>query len=180
MTPFLTRNDSNQKTACARSVRVCPNACCRVFKSTSYQVSVSNTVTEATTFRLCMPRSDSFQPRSTAELIATLLLPHVLLHTALPLHLRERRRCCPSCSNAPVVLLRVSEPRPVSLHHIFLRHIQRLIEPFEFAVCRQELGQTHHSHPVEFRRLSISTPHCFRRTLAIRSVQDDVSDQSHH
>ena len=51
MTPFLTRNDSNQRTACARSVRVCPHVCCQVYKSTRYQVSVSNTVKEATGFR---------------------------------------------------------------------------------------------------------------------------------
>ena len=34
MTPFLTRNDANQKTPCARSVRPGPHVCCQVYKST--------------------------------------------------------------------------------------------------------------------------------------------------
>ena len=51
MTPFFTRNHSNQRTPCARSVRVSPHDCCQVYKSTVYQVSESNTVTEATGFR---------------------------------------------------------------------------------------------------------------------------------
>ena len=37
-----------------------------------------------------------------------------------------------------------------SKHHTLLRHILRLIDPFEFTVGHQELGQTHHPHPVEF------------------------------
>ena len=48
MTPCLTRHDSNQRSACAPSVRVCPHVCCQVYKSTKYQFSVSNTATEAT------------------------------------------------------------------------------------------------------------------------------------
>ena len=43
MTPFSLR-DSNQRTACARSVRVSPHVCCQVYK---VQVSVSNIVTDA-------------------------------------------------------------------------------------------------------------------------------------
>ena len=41
----------------------------------------------------------------------------------------------------------------------------------------QELGQTHHPHPVEIRRLSNGTLHRLRCVLAFRSVQDDVSNQ---
>ena len=48
MTPFSLR-DSNQKTACARSVRVSPNVCCQVYK---VQVSVSNIVSDATRSRV--------------------------------------------------------------------------------------------------------------------------------
>ena len=44
MTPFSPR-DSNQRTACARSVRVSPHVCCQVYK---VQVSVSNIVSDAT------------------------------------------------------------------------------------------------------------------------------------
>ena len=63
MTPFLTRSDSNQRTACARSVRVCPHVCCQVYKSPRYQVTVSNTVREATGFR-SIPTSIHKYPRS--------------------------------------------------------------------------------------------------------------------
>ena len=48
MTPFSLR-DSNQRTACARSVRVSPHVCCQVYK---VQVSVSNIVAEATGSRV--------------------------------------------------------------------------------------------------------------------------------
>ena len=51
MTPFLTRNDSRHRTACASSVRVCPHVCHQVYKSTKYQVSASISVREATGFR---------------------------------------------------------------------------------------------------------------------------------
>ena len=44
MTPFSLR-DSNQRTACARSVRVSPHVCCQVFK---VQVPVSNIVADDT------------------------------------------------------------------------------------------------------------------------------------
>ena len=50
LTPFLTRNGTNQRTACARSVKVCPHVCCQFYNSAKYQVSISNTVTEATRF----------------------------------------------------------------------------------------------------------------------------------
>ena len=63
MTPFLTRNDSKQRTACASSVRVCPDVCCEICTSTRYQVSVSNTVREATGFR-SIPTSIHKYPRS--------------------------------------------------------------------------------------------------------------------
>ena len=55
--------------------------------------------------------------------------------------------------------------------------VLRLIDPFEFTVGHQELGQTHHPHPVEVRRLSGGTSHRLRCVLAFRSVQDDVSNQ---
>ena len=58
---FFTRNHSNQRTACAISVRVSPHVCCQVHKSTKYQVSVSNTVAEATGF-MSIPTSK--YPRS--------------------------------------------------------------------------------------------------------------------
>ena len=48
MTPFSLR-DSNQWTACARSVRVSPHVCCQVYK---VQVSVSNIVADATGSRV--------------------------------------------------------------------------------------------------------------------------------
>ena len=48
MTPFSLR-DSNQRTACARSVRVSPHVCCHVYK---VQVSVSNIVSDATGSRV--------------------------------------------------------------------------------------------------------------------------------
>ena len=48
MTPFSLR-DSNQRTACARSVRVNPHVCCQVYK---VQVSVSNIVSDATGSRV--------------------------------------------------------------------------------------------------------------------------------
>ena len=48
MTPFSLR-DSNQRTACARSVRVSPHVCCQVSK---VQVSVSNIVSDATGSRV--------------------------------------------------------------------------------------------------------------------------------
>ena len=58
MTPFLTRNDSNQRTACARSVRVSPHVCCPVYKSTEYQVPVSSLQTchAAVLFRAPEPK----------------------------------------------------------------------------------------------------------------------------
>ena len=66
MTPFLTQNDSNQRTACTRSVRVSPHVCCQVYTSTKrYQVSVSNTVTEPTGFR-SIPTSIHKYPCSVA------------------------------------------------------------------------------------------------------------------
>ena len=48
MTPFSLR-DPNQRTACARSVRVSPHVCCQVYK---VQVSVSNIVSDATGSRV--------------------------------------------------------------------------------------------------------------------------------
>ena len=48
MTPFSLR-DSNQRPACARSVRVSPHVCCQVYKE---QVSVSNIVVDATGSRV--------------------------------------------------------------------------------------------------------------------------------
>ena len=62
MTPLLTRNVSNQRTACASSVRVCPHVCCQVYKSTRNQVSVSNTVMEVTGFR-STPTNTHWYPR---------------------------------------------------------------------------------------------------------------------
>ena len=50
-TPFLSGNHSNQRTAWRRPVKVSLHVCCQVYKSRRYQVSVSNTVTEATRFR---------------------------------------------------------------------------------------------------------------------------------
>ena len=51
---------------------------------------------------------------------------------------------------------------------MLLRHV---------TVGHQELGQTHHPHPVEVRRLSSGTSHRLRCVLAVRSVQNDVSNQ---
>ena len=48
MTPFSLR-DSNQRTACARSVGVSPHVCCQVYK---VQVSVCNSVADATGSRV--------------------------------------------------------------------------------------------------------------------------------
>ena len=109
----------------------------------------------------------SFQPRPTAELTVTILLPHVLLHTALPLHLRESDDMLSRAAEIDGMLSKLFEcsgcapsrlracPVGVSAHHVLLKHILRL---------------THHSHPAELS----GTPHRFR-ILAIRSVQDDQS-----
>ena len=84
-------------------------------------------------------------------------------------------RCCPSCSTASVVLLRAFWPDPSGSPYtmFFFLHIPRVIEPFEFIVCRQEHGQPHHAHPVELRRLCRGTSCCFHRVLAAGPVQDN-------
>ena len=83
-----------------------------------------------------------------------------------------------ACSGFAPSRLR-ARPVRISVHRVLLWLILRLIEPFGCITRRQELGWTHHAHPVELRRLCSSTPHRPRRILAIRSVQDDVSDLSH-
>ena len=60
---LFTRSLSNQRTACARSVSVNPHVRCQAYKSTTYQVSASNTVTEATGFS-SIPTSIHKYPRS--------------------------------------------------------------------------------------------------------------------
>ena len=58
MTPFSLR-DSNQRTSCARSVRVSPHVCCQVYK---VQVSVSNIVADATGSRVLTTGIHKYPP----------------------------------------------------------------------------------------------------------------------
>ena len=74
MTPFSLR-DSNQRTACARSVRVSPHVCCQVYK---VQVSVSNIVSDATGSSIHTTRIHKYPPSS--------LVPCPTLLNAVPTH----------------------------------------------------------------------------------------------
>ena len=74
MTPFSLR-DSNQRTACARSVRVSPHVCCQVYK---VQVSVSNIVSDATGSRIHTTRIHKYPPSS--------LVPCPTLLNTVPTH----------------------------------------------------------------------------------------------
>ena len=111
-------------------------------------------------------RPVAYSPASPIERATTCCVEHLKL-----------MGCCPCCSNALDVLLRVFRACPVwvSVHHVFPKHILRLIKPFDFAVCHQEHGQAHHSHPVELRGLSRSTPHRFRRILAVDETSIPVT-----
>ena len=109
-----------------------PHVCCQVCKSTQYQGSISNTVTEARRFR-SVPTSMIKHPRSVSCHVPRCSIPsqHIsqrmrsneLLQNTFSQKLKMRRKlCCGSCScRVPVVLGGGIKPGSFRLERTFKR-----------------------------------------------------------
>ena len=102
MTPFSLR-DSNQSTACARSVRVIPHVCCQVYK---VQVSVSNIVSDATGSRVQKTSIHKYPPSVSC---------HVPLCSILSQHISPMLRP----NELPQNLISINKKTPVDLQKRF-------------------------------------------------------------
>ena len=112
MTPFSLR-DSNQRTACARSVRVSPHVCCQVYKM---QVSVSNIVTDATGSRV--------HPNQYPQVPIVSLVPCPTLLNTVPTHFLFREK--------PPRLYGLLSPEPL---HVQVPHSPRSNSVVHAEVC---------------------------------------------
>ena len=91
MTPFSLR-DSNQRTACARSVRVSPHVCCQAHK---VQVSVSNNVSDATGSRVHTTSIHKYPPSVSCHVPRCSILSQHISPMMRPNELPQNPICTP-------------------------------------------------------------------------------------